>query len=127
MKRTITVALLLAGFINLYPVIGVVSVDQLVNLYGVPLENDDLIILMKHRAVLFGLLGAFIIYSALRSSIQVIACIAGLVSMISFIVIAYATGNFGELFNKIIVADVVGSVALIVVLVLRRIQPSDPV
>ena len=119
MQKLITGALLVAGLINLYPVIGVLSVDQLENLYGVPLENGDLIILMRHRAVLFGLLGAFIIYSAFRSSVQKLACIAGLVSMISFIVLAYASGQFGEHLNKVIVADVVGSLALIAVLVVR--------
>lgn len=119
MKKLVTSALLIAGAINLYPVIGVISVDQLVKLYGVPLENTDLIILMRHRAVLFGLLGVFIVYSAFRSSIQAIACIAGLVSMISFIVIAYASGQFGDMLNKIIVADIVGSIALVAVLIIR--------
>ena len=119
MKTAITVALLIAGVINLYPVVGVLSVEQLVKLYGVPLEDVDLIILMRHRAILFGLLGAFIIYSAFKSSLQVLACIAGLVSMISFIIIAAITGEYGETFNKIIVADIVGSVALLAVLALR--------
>ena len=119
MKKVVTAALLIAGVINLYPVVGVISADQLVELYGVPLGHGDLIILMKHRAVLFGLLGTFIIYSAFRSSVQTVACTAGLVSMISFIAIAYVSGEFGETFNKIIVADVVGSIALAAVLIIR--------
>ena len=121
MKNIVTTALLIAGAINFYPLIGVISADQLVTLYGVPLENNDLIILMRHRAVLFGLLGAFIIYAAFRDSIQIIACIAGLISMLTFIVIAYAVGDFGTLFNKIIIADVVGSVALIAVILIRML------
>lgn len=119
MKSIVRAALLIAGAINFYPLIGVISADQLVTLYGVPLENNDLIILMRHRAVLFGLLGAFIIYAAFRDSVQVIACIAGLISMLTFVVIAYAVGDFGTLFNKIIIADVVGSVALVAVLLIR--------
>ena len=122
MKKFVTIALLIAGIINLYPVVGVISVDQLEKLYGLPFENGDLIILMRHRAVLFGLLGAFIIYSAFRSSVQTIACIAGLVSMISFIALACASGQFGEILNKVIVADVVGSLALAAVLVIRKNQ-----
>ena len=70
------------------------------------------------------MLGAFIIYSAYRSSVQVIACIAGLVSMVSFIVIAYASGAFGEVFDKIIVADVIGSIALLAVLVVHQHAPT---
>jgi hypothetical protein len=127
MKKFVTGALLIVGVINLYPVVGIISVDQLEKLYGVPLDNGDLIILMRHRAILFGLLGTFLIYSAFRSSIQTLACIAGLVSMISFIALAYASGQFGEALNKAIVADVVGSLALVAVLVIRKSQKGGGV
>ena len=126
MQKLVTGALLLAGLINLYPVIGILSVDQLENLYGVPLENGDLIILMRHRAVLFGLLGAFIIYSAFRNSVQTLACVAGLISMLSFIVLAYASGQFGAHLNKAIVADIIGSLALVFVLLIGRKPDSTP-
>jgi hypothetical protein len=122
MKKFVTGALLIAGVINLYPVVGVISVGQLEKLYGLPLDNGDLIILMRHRAILFGLLGTFLIYSAFRSSVQTLACVAGLVSMISFIALAYASGQFGETLSKVIVADVVGSLALVAVLVIRKDQ-----
>jgi hypothetical protein len=122
MKKFVTGALLIAGVINLYPVVGVISVGQLEKLYGLPLDNGDLIILMRHRAILFGLLGTFLIYSAFRSSVQTLACVAGLVSMVSFIALAYASGQFGETLSKVIVADVVGSLALVAVLVIRKDQ-----
>lgn len=125
MKKIVTGALLLAGLINLYPVVGVISIDQLEKLYGLPLENSDLVVLMRHRAILFGLLGAFIIYSAFRHSLQVIACIAGLISMLSFIVLAYASGEYGDVLHKIVIADVVGSVALLAVLVIRKNQTAS--
>ena len=120
MKKFATAALLIAGAINLYPVVGVVSIDQLEKLYGVSLNNGDLVILMRHRAILFGLLGTFLIYSAFRSSVQTMACIAGLISMISFVALAYASGQFGESLNKAIVADAIGSLLLVAVLVVRR-------
>ncbi len=120
MKKFVIGALLIAGAINLYPVVGVVSADQLEKLYGVSLNNGDLVILMRHRAILFGLMGTFLIYSAFRSSVQTLACIAGLVSMISFIVLAYASGQFGEALNKAVVADAIGSLLLVAVLVVRR-------
>ena len=120
MKKFVIGALLIAGAINLYPVVGVVSADQLEKLYGVSLNNGDLVILMRHRAILFGLLGTFLIYSAFRSSVQTLACIAGLVSMMSFIVLAYASGQFGEALNKAVVADAVGSFLLVAVLVVRK-------
>ncbi|MDH4125872.1 MAG: phosphopantetheine adenylyltransferase [Gammaproteobacteria bacterium] len=123
MKKLVTGALLIAGAINLYPLVGVISVDQLEKLYGVSLDNGDLIILMRHRAILFGLLGTFLIYAAFRNSIQVLACIAGLVSMISFIALAYTAGYFGTALNKAMITDVIGSVALVAVLLIRWMRP----
>lgn len=126
MKYTTTGLLLVAGIINLIPVVGVLSVEQLVRLYEVPLDNTDLVILMRHRAVLFGLLGAFIIFSTIRPTLQQIACIAGLISMLSFVVIAYAVGDFGQPMSKIIVADIIGSIALAAVLLIRRTTDQAP-
>lgn len=126
MKYTTTGLLLVAGIINLIPVVGVLSVEQLVRLYEVPLDNTDLVILMRHRAVLFGLLGAFIIFSTIRPTLQQIACIAGLISMLSFVVIAYAVGDFGQPMSKIIVADIIGSIALAAVLLIRRSTDRAP-
>ena len=119
MRHARTTLLLVAGIINLIPLVGVLSTEQLVRLYEVPLQSNDLIILMRHRAVLFGLLGAFILYSIVRPGLQQLACIAGLVSMLSFVLLAYAVGDFGQPMSKIIVADIIGSVALLAVLLIR--------
>lgn len=119
MKYVPTAILLVVGLINFYPIVGVISAERLMKLYGVGLENSDLVILMRHRAVLFGLLGAFIIAAAFKSSLQLLACVAGLVSMIAFIALAYAAGDYGDALRKVIVADIAASIGLVVVLALR--------
>ena len=124
MKITITLCLVIAGLINIFPVVGVISADQLEKLYGLPFENNDLIILMRHRAVLFGLLGAFILFSVVRPQLQRLACVAGLVSMVSFIVFAYLSAPYGDALRKVVVADVIGSLALVIVLVALYRQQS---
>lgn len=118
MKYPTTALLVVAGIINIVPIVGVLSAEHLVRLYDVPLDNNDLIILLRHRAVLFGLLGGFILYSVFRKSLQFLACIAGLVSMLAFILIAYSSSDFGAPMQKIIVADIIGSLALAAVLLL---------
>ena len=118
MKILVVVLLFVAGIINLVPLVGVLSAEHLVRLYDVPLDNNDLVVLMRHRAVLFGLLGIFIIYSAFRTTVRFLACIAGLISMIAFIVIAYSTGDYGQALHKIVIADIIGSLALAVVLLI---------
>ncbi len=65
---------------------------------------------MRHRAVLFGLLGAFMIYAAFRPALQPLAFIAGFFSMLSFV--ALGIGDYNALIRKVVIADVVGSVAL---------------
>lgn len=123
MKYLITICLVIAGLINLYPLIGVISAEELTRLYGVTLESSDLILLMRHRAILFGMLGFLIIFSIFRRSLQPLACIAGLVSMVSFLVLAFGAGQYGEALNKAVIADIIGSAGLVLVLLLRRNAP----
>ena len=46
-------------------------------LYGIPIDEPNLAILMRHRAVLFGLLGVFMLIAAFRPLYQPLALIAG--------------------------------------------------
>ena len=71
-----------------------------------------------------GLLGAFLVISAFKPSLQLLACVAGLASMIAFVMLAYAAGDFGEALRKVVAADIVGSIGLIVVLALRKWVPA---
>lgn len=119
MERIITRILFLVGAINFYPVVGVLSAKMLSNLYLIDVQSNDPLILLKHRAVLFGLLGGFIIYSAFKPELQWLAIIMGLVSMLSFIVVAFLVGDFGAGIRKVIIADVIASGGLLIVLGLR--------
>jgi hypothetical protein len=119
MQRTITILLILVGVMNLYPVIGVLSADVLANLYGVTILDNDLLIMMRHRAILLGILGIFIVISAFRPNMQAAAIIAGLTSMILFIGLVLVTGDYGESIKKVMLADVVGTLLLLIVIFLR--------
>lgn len=119
MKYLVGTILIVVGLINFFPVIGLVSVDNLAQLYAIEFRGTDEIILMRHRAALFGLLGGFIALSAFRPELQVLACMAGLISMLVFVGLALSAGSYGEALNKAVVADIIGSVGLIIVLLLR--------
>ena len=73
---------LIAAAVNLVPVSGVLSADNLAMLYGVAFEDPNLIILMRHRAVLFGIVGALLVASAFRPSLRPLGLAVGLVSML---------------------------------------------
>lgn len=123
MERIITGLLILVGVINFYPLIGVLSAQMLAHLYQIDVQSNDLLILLKHRAILFGLLGGFIMYAAFKPELQDIAIVMGLLSMLSFIVIAVAVGDYGAGVRKIVIADIIASVGLLVVFGLRWFGP----
>lgn len=119
MERIIAGILILVGLINFYPIVGVLSAEMLSRLYKIDIPNGDIHILLGHRAVLLGLLGAFIIYSAFKPELQWWAIVIGLVSMLSFIALALLVGNYGAGIRQVIIADVIASIGLLIILALR--------
>lgn len=114
MSRVASALFFLVGVVNFVPVIGVLSAERLESLYGVILGGDpNLIILMRHRAVLFGIVGGLLIAAVFRRPLRPAALAAGLVSMLSFVLIAYLVGDFGAPLRRVVVIDVVASVMLI--------------
>lgn len=112
MQKLIVVCLLLAGFIKFYPLIGILSAEQLAQLYQIRFEGDALI-LMRHRAVLFGLLGGLIWFSVFRPALRPLAIAAGLISAGIFIALALTAEVYSPTIHKIVVADIIVVVALL--------------
>ena len=106
--------LTVVGIIHLLPLSGVLSVSRLQSLYGVIITDPNLEILMRHRAVLFGILGAFLIYAAFRPGLQLAALIASAVSVISFLVIAGMVGSYNTGIARVVTADIVAIVCLLI-------------
>ncbi len=113
MNKVISGLLVLVGIIHILPVSGVLGVERLAMLYGVTLNDPDLEILMRHRAVLFGLLGTFFMYAAFTPTYQPLAFIAGFVSVIAFFLIAGSVAEYNDAIRKVIFADVVALIALV--------------
>ena len=110
MKTIKSILFIAVGLLNLVPVIGVVSADQIARLYGIDVDTTDLEVLMRHRAVMLGLVGMFLMAAAFRPSLQLPAAIAGLVSMASFVLLAFASGNVGPEVSRVANADIVGCI-----------------
>ena len=122
MKKTITGLLVIVGIIHLLPVSGVLGPERLSILYGISINVTNIEILMRHRAVLFGLLGAFLIYAAFKPALQSLALIAGIISVISFIAIAWSAGDYNDSVRKVVWADIVAIVALTIASVIYIIN-----
>lgn len=114
MRYLVSVMLLVVGVIHLLPLSGMLGTEQLAKLYGLPFSEPNLVILMRHRAVLFGLLGFFLIYTAFTPSLQSIAFIAGFISVISFLWLAWSIGDYNAQLGRVFVADLVALACLVV-------------
>jgi hypothetical protein len=117
MRFILPIMLLVVGIIHILPLSGVLSAARLFELYGITFDDPNLEILMRHRAVLFGLLGIFLICSAFMPSLQLPALIAGFLSVVSFLYLSYTVGGYNEQVNRIVIADKVALVCLVVALI----------
>lgn len=111
--KLVVIGLVVAGIINLLPTIGVAGVGRLQALYGFEIANPDLEILLRHRAVLFGIVGVLLLAAALLSELRDVAALVAAASMASFIIVALIVGNYGPAIGKIMIADIIGLLALV--------------
>ena len=105
--------MLVVAVIHLLPISGFVGVERLAVLYGVEIAGPDLEILMRHRAMLFGILGGFFAYAAYRPAFQPVAFVVAFVSIASFIFLALSVGGFNSDIGRVVIADIVALVCLL--------------
>jgi len=113
MQKIIAILFVIVGIIHLLPLSGVLGAEQLTSLYGVSFQESNISILMRHRAILFGVFGLFFIYSAFNKSYQPLAFIAGFISVVSFLALSWLTGNYNEAINNVVIADIVAFICLL--------------
>lgn len=114
MRHLVSAMLVVVAIIHLLPLSGVLGPERLAALYGVNFAEPNLAILMRHRAVLFGLLGLFFLLAAFKPHLQDIAFVAGFASVLSFLYLAWSGGGYNPQVGRIVAADVVALVCLVV-------------
>ncbi len=113
MELTYRIALLIAGLINLLPALLAFLPDKISKSYGIDIPNANYELLLRHRAILFGIIGGLMIFSALVKKYYEISTIAGLVSMTSFIILYFLIGKgINSELKKVMIIDVVATVIL---------------
>ena len=115
MHYLVIATLLVTGVIHLLPLTGVLGGLHLRRLYGIGDMTPDLDLLLRHRAVLFGLLGAFLLYAAFKPSLQTVALIGALTSVGTFVILGWREGLSSEI-NRVFWIDVALIVPLTVAL-----------
>lgn len=114
MNKLITASLLVGAFIHLLPLSGALGQRSLSKLYGLTIPDRNIEILIRHRAILFGLLGIFLAFAAFDASLQVAAFIAGIVSTGSFLVLARRVGEYNTQLSRVVRADRAVLMALLI-------------
>ncbi len=124
-QKVITALLLVVAFIHLVPITGLLGVARLESLYGVPISGNNMEILMRHRAVLFGILGVFFAYAAFTPHLQPLAFVAALVTLVAFFYLAFTVGGYNETIRKIVYGDIVAAVCLAGAVILYYTRAGD--
>ena len=118
LEKSITGLMLVVAVIHLLPVAGMQGVERLNTLYGMDIDDPAMEILMRHRAILFGILGGFFAYAAFVPSVQPLAFFAAFVSVSSFFALVYAVGDPAGALRSVVIADVVAAVSLSLAVIL---------
>jgi hypothetical protein len=121
MHRIVPAVLLLVALIHALPLAGVLSAAALQRLYGVPVETAPLELLLRHRAVLFGLLAAFLAFAAFRPALHGLALVAAGVSVGTFLLLGLLVGPLNRELTTVFRVDLV-ALALLAVAVLVHLR-----
>lgn len=112
MRHLVTAGLLLAALIHWLPLLGVLGAERLASLYGLPVAEPQLVLLLRHRAVLFGIVAALLSAAVWVPALQPAALLAGGVSVLSFLVLAALAGPLNGRLQRVVVADLLALAAL---------------
>lgn len=105
--------LVVVAVIHLLPLAGVLGNERLAALYGIVVDEPNLAILLRHRAVLFGMLGVFLFRAAFRPALRGMAFVAGFVSVLSFLALAWSIGDYNAQVGRVVTADIVALACLV--------------
>lgn len=111
-------SLLAASFIHLMPAIGMASAQRLTALYGVAPADATTELLLRHRAVMFAVLGVAFGASAFIATLRAPAAVLALVTMLAFVLLAREHPH-GPAIRRVARVDVVVSVLVVASLIAR--------
>lgn len=87
---------------------------MLTQLYGIQIDSAELSLLLRHRAVLFGMVGSLLLAAAFLPRLRTQAGFAGLLSMVSSILLFVLTGAGSASLPRVALIDAVVCLVFIV-------------
>lgn len=111
-----SILLFVVGIINLLPVIVFFDPSKTSKLYGIPLEGENLTVLMRHRGVLLAIVGIALIAAAFKTDFRVLAVSLALISKFAFIFLTFTAPDYSSEIKQVALIDVGAIILLAVVL-----------
>ena len=106
MKWIVPAMLVLVALIHLPPLLGVLGAARMESAYGVPIADPNLAVLMRHRAVLFGLVGSLMVAAVFVPSLRAAALLISLLSAGSFVLLAWSSAGLNANLGRVAMVDV---------------------
>lgn len=119
------IVLVVAAIVHLAPMVGLLGAPQLQRLYGIAIEQPDLLVLMRHRALLFGLLGLGLIAAVAWPPLRLAMLAAALASTAVYCLLVFADPALSAPLRRLAWIDTPVAVALFVVL-LAQLRVTMP-
>jgi hypothetical protein len=124
MRYIVPSVLLIVALIHALPVSGVLGAGKLAALYGFAVEDRNLEILLRHRAVMFGLLAVFLACAAFVPALHRLALLAASASVLSFLLLAHSVGGYNADVARVVRADLLAAVLLVAAVVAHWQSPA---
>lgn len=109
-----------AGIINLMPLAGIAGAGALQRLYGIAVTDANLLLMLQHRALLLGMVGAALLIAVWRVQWRVAASVVAMLSMVSYVAIAITVGNYNEELQRVMMADGIAIVCVAIAFFCER-------
>jgi hypothetical protein len=117
-QAVVVVALVLAGLVHLLPASGVTGGERLVQLYGPAAAEPALQLLLRHRALLFGLLALLCLAAVVHPAWRLAALCLAIGSVAGFLLLAGSPAGLAPALQRVFWVDAALLPLLVAALVL---------
>ncbi|WP_280255173.1 hypothetical protein [Nocardia wallacei] len=104
--------LVVAGLINTVPALGALSVGKAYAACGISPGGSDVAVLLRHRAVLFAIIGIGLVVAAFRPNLRAAAIGANAISFAGFLAVVSAEHPVDSELVRVAIVDLVGLAVL---------------
>lgn len=101
----IDAALLVSAIVHLTPATGLIGGEAVLRLYGVAIADGNMDLLLRHRALMFALIGTPMLLAAISGQWRGAAILLALINTVGFVVLAWPGTNLTPELQRVMRID----------------------